>query len=560
MNPPAKVSSAPPRPRRRWRRVAAALALLALGAVGLLVAYVYLRDAPGYYGRPEALLPRHTACVATWLDFSGFLRNVEDLRATGAILDDSEAASALPFVDGQEGATGASDARRSRLVNGPARLFIDTYLGRELTVALVPPPRVDQPRTSSSRRTAIVVIARTRFGVEERVAQLVAEYAPGVPLEKEVWRDHVLLRYRGRKPRDSVVFCRFGQTVVACLRTDRFDVLREIVDRKTGYGREGDALSDAPAFAQSGRWRAGPREMAALVIPERMPAALAHYPSKSGGSAKARFWARYLAEVRPAVEWVGLRASLGSGFSVDSFWSIPGGAPAPAKSSAVAAILDGLPATSPAAAWLESPELRRILVDLYEALRDAPAYRKDVRAFRKDWRDCMGGDLASDYLQTVGSHVGMVLTGIGRGLVPMPAAHSWWSFEDAGDAKRAAGALPRLPLASSRPRAEGQVLHIDWNRSPGPSNSGGDALSAHPLLAGFLAGAPPLACVLVDTRNSDAELRRVEALAALWSAGDRDSYREWRKVFAVAKHFRALRLGIVAAQAGLRVDLLVDIR
>ena len=299
--------------RRPW--LWAGLLLITLVVAGYF--WITMRGGAEYYGAPELLLPSDTACVATWRNFKTFLEQANQLEGIREMRRDEDLASLLLLTGTPwAGLEKKKNQAQYRLLSAMARDFVNTWFGREVTLALLAP-------RSPQGRSGLLVVARTDIGFEENLAELAAQLYPELSLEEHPYRGHRIYRYNARKTRNAFSYCRFGKTVVVSLRSDDFGWLEELVDRKIGRGADGTVrptLAGQKPFLSAAAWQPGGTGLQAFLAPKPFIQAMRFLPSSSAGGKLWRFWMDYLDEELKDTEWGALRLWLGQGLHVRSFW------------------------------------------------------------------------------------------------------------------------------------------------------------------------------------------------------------------------------------------------
>ena len=501
--------------RRPW--LWAGLLLIPLVVAGYF--WITIRGGAEYYGAPELLLPSDTACVATWRNFKTFLEQANQLEGIREMRQDEDLASLLlltgtPWADLEK----KKNQAQYRLLSAMASDFVNTWFGREVTLALLAPR---SPQGSSG----LLVVARTDIGFEENLAELAAQLYPELSLEEHPYRGHRIYRYNARKTRNAFSYCRFGKTVVVSLRSDDFGWLEELVDRKIGRGADGTVrptLAGQKPFLSAAAWQPGGTGLQAFLAPKPFIQAMRFLPSSSAAGKLWRFWMDYLDEELKDMEWGALRLWLGQGLHVRSFWksASPGadaiatnqrtgrpadrqtGEPADPPTGRLAdrqtgepanrqtgepanrqtdrymdGVLRMLPRESSVLLVVRSPRLSDSLIRLRNRMAQSPLSRKRLISFEEKWRKVTGLDFANDCLASLQGGIGAALTGLAGGaLLPLPQAVAWW---DCPDEKRAADLAARAGLQSAggvgtlvsvfsqcRVRAEGPRVVFSVNGPP----------------------------------------------------------------------------------------------
>jgi len=299
--------------RRPWLWAGLALILLAPAAYF----WISTRGGAEYYGAPELLLPSDTACVATWRNFKTFLEQANQLEGIREMRQDEDLASLLLLTGTPwAGLEKKKNQAQYRLLSAMAKDFVNTWFGREVTLALLAP-------RSPQGGSGLLVIARTDIGFEENLAELAAQLYPELSLEEHPYRGHKIYRYNARKTRNAFSYCRFGKTVVVSLRSDDFGWLEELVDRKIGRSADGTVrptLAARKPFLSAAAWQPGGTGLQAFLAPKPFIQAMRFLPSSSATGKLWQFWMDYLDEELKDTEWGALRLWLGQGLHVRSFW------------------------------------------------------------------------------------------------------------------------------------------------------------------------------------------------------------------------------------------------
>lgn len=583
------------------------------------------RAGPEYYGTPEKLLPPDTAAMATWLDLNRFLENANQLQALRKIRGDEDLAALLLTNSTWRTIQKEKDKVHYKLLTRMANDFVHKWLGREVTVALVPPRSgapaastgpnapdnpangADGATTATAPQSGLLVIARTDIGFEENLAELVLHYYPELSLETREYREHRIHRYNAEKSRRAFSYCRFGKTVVVSLRSADWSWIEGVVDRKIGESPDGantSTLAGAPEFQASAPRREIDDGLGVFLQPQRLIRALVAFPSQKSPGPSEMFWYDYLGERLADVEWSAWKLVLDHGLRLESFWktlpseNVADGEPKPSGGNSTPQsplILKTYPADSAVVLLAESGELAWFLRDMLERMDRIEDYEECLEDFEDGWTETTGTEFSKDWLEPMGSTVGMALTGLaGAKLIPIPKARAWWEFESSAAAARTVDMLEsRKPnifsilyviFSQLDYRAEGRTVHLELNEKfmsvaspvgeskPGSEEtaaSGADAsaqpawrdLSGHPLLADLWAPdrPHPVFCFFVNFESGYEYLVRLHATAQVWSKDVRENVAWWETLLGVIRHFHALRLTAAPEAEGVKIDLLISV-
>jgi hypothetical protein len=560
--------------------------------------------------------------VATWRNFSGFLQKVERLKAVERIRRDEELAALLLSDPEWRELQRETDKAHYAILNRMARNFIETCFGREVTLALVPPPK-----GAPSARSGLLVVARTDAGLEENMAELVLHFYPELALESRPYRGHTIYRYSAEKTRRAFSYCRFGKTVVVSLRSADWHWLEEVIDRRIGKadvggadvaGADGDgapvaSMARDPAFLESANRRGTGDGLSVFIAPQYAIQALRSVPGKISRSPRWAFWFDYAAEKLSDTKWAALNLrledgrrsggdvprgggdgprSVGCGLRAESFWRFTTAREAePSQRSVVPERLGDLPVETAAFLVLEAPGLGSALRELHARMANSPAYEGRVVRFAGKWEKETGLRFAEDFLDSTGRCVGAALTGLrwtGNALFPAPVARGWW---DAGHSEKALGLQALLAARAGgadrslalRPgalafRAEERWLLLSLNEAP-PSPASAErteeshasamGLASRPLLAQVWSQEMergPVLCLFADFERAYVHLQRLQAVAStgstvasIWPGKVRRDARRWETILAAIRHLGSLRLTVEAGREGVTGELLLAV-
>ncbi|HUT25910.1 MAG TPA: hypothetical protein VM492_16365 [Sumerlaeia bacterium] len=570
-------------------------------------AWIARRGGPEYFGTPEALLPPETGGVATWRNFSGFLQEVGRLKAVERIRRDEELAALLLSDAKWRELQRETDKAHYAILNRAARNFIETCFGREVTLALVPPPKGDP-----SARSGLLVVARTDAGLEENLAELVLHFYPELALESRSYRGHRIYRYSAEKTRRAFSYCRFGKTVVVSLRSADWHWLEEVIDRKIGKaavgGGDGDgsrtaSLARDPAFLDSANRRGTGDGLSVFVAPQYAIQALRSAPGKISRSPRWAFWLDYAAEKLSDTNWAALNLRLedgrrsggdgrrggGGGLRAESFWRFTTPREAGfSRRTVVPELLRDLPADTAALLVLEAQGLGSALRELYARMANSQAYEGRVVRFARNWERETGLRFSEDFLDSAGRCVGAALTGFrwtGNALFPAPMVRGWWDAGHSEKALRLQALLAAHTGGADRPlalkpgaltfRAEERWLLLNLNETLAPlggadeSDASATGLSSHPLLAQVWSQeseSEPVLCLFADFEGTYMHLRRLHAVAStgstvasIWPSKVRRDVRRWETILAAVRHLRSLRLTVEEGREGVTGELLLAV-
>lgn len=220
MSAKAVTASSKPKGVRR-RRLLGALAILAV-AVGVGIAWLQLRGGKTVDRPLIALLPAETAVAVQIHQLEKLLEAYDRSPLARLIATDVQIGALLLSEE---------DLRKWREAHAEAELethlnlgrdFLLRWAGREVTLALIP--------AASEPHPGLVVITQAELGFVDRLAELIAQLYPGAELETTEHLGTQITTWVGGAPRDSLSFCRFGETVALSLRTDSTAYLEAIID------------------------------------------------------------------------------------------------------------------------------------------------------------------------------------------------------------------------------------------------------------------------------------------------------------------------------------------
>ncbi|MBN1867640.1 hypothetical protein JW916_10145 [Candidatus Sumerlaeota bacterium] len=584
------------RTRRRVGRRTRRLAVFAVLFFALLAAGVWWlskRGGPDYFGQPESLLPSNTAVMASCRDLSGLLKEIESLGAVERLRRDEDLAALLLSSAAWRRLQREKDKAYYGLMERMARDFVDTWFGREVTLAVLPPSA--SPGEPRPARSGLVVIARTDIGFEESLAELVAHYYPELSIEKREYRNRALYRYNAEKSRRAFAYCRFGRTVVVSLRSAEWRWLEEVVDRRLGTdsrGRPLPALTGESWFQGAIEWSRTERGLSVCIDPRTLAEAMRSFPGKSFQRPTWRFWIDYGEERLRSTEWGAVRVSLDRGLRLVSVWKNREEDVAPAargdsksegptasKASEAMRRLQALPEDCPLALWLESPRLAAFANDLIRRMRDSQTYDDKVASAEEDWREWTGSSLTTDWIEPMGDTLGAGLTGlVGGSVLPVPIAQGWFETSRPADATKLAQTLESNAVATKPPvlvlpvgriefRADESTLLLDLNPGIAPhpreeiEGNEDRGLSGHPLLSDVWQpnGEGPTLCVFANFESGYRCLEQVRAAAMIWSKSARENLESWETILAAARHLRSFRLVATPSSEGIRVEAVVSV-
>lgn len=561
-----------------------ALLLIVAGALLFAIAFfgfhewLSYRVGPEYYGKPETLLPPETALMATWSNFSSFLGRLQELKAMEQIRQDEGLATLLLADPTWRKLEKDKDKTHYKILSTMASDFVDKWMGRELTFAIIPSPEslTSDTLTTATPHSAMLIIARTNFGFEHNLAELVAQFYPELALEKRNYRGQGLYRYNAHKTRRAFAYCRFGNTVVMSLRSAEWRYLEKIVDYKIDAGGRKKILTPlaaSPAFLDASKRFVVGDGLNAYVSPHDLELAMHSLPSASADSGGWRFWIDYAGEKLQGVRWGVIGLNLAQGLRLDSFWKYATPHKPSMTSSNSASLYANIPANPGAVLIADSPGLRESLLDLRGRMKESKAYRKDLSKFEKKWAKQTGSHLAQDWLEPMGNNLGIVVNGFTNGLLfPMPVGGAWWSFSPPEGANRleqvlmaraGGGSSFFLPFGQLNFQTQGDQLRLDLNgslsQSADPKENGKG--NEHSLLA-ELQRAPqqPAVSLFVNFQIAYGHLDRMYRSASFWSNKVRKNVQKWTTILGVLQYMDALRLTAVPMEDGVKVELIIPVR
>ncbi|MBN1476147.1 hypothetical protein JXA47_05295 [Candidatus Sumerlaeota bacterium] len=194
-----------------------------LGIAALLfVAWIQLRGGRTVDQPLVALLPADTPLAVQIHRLSDLLEAYDASPLAALIANDIEIGALLLSQDEfREWRDARAEAELETHLD-LGRDFLIDWMGREVTLAFIP--------AAGEERLGLVVITQADLGFKERLAELVAQLYPGARLQTTDHRGTSITTYISGAPRDSLSFCRFGETVALSLRTDSTAYLRAIID------------------------------------------------------------------------------------------------------------------------------------------------------------------------------------------------------------------------------------------------------------------------------------------------------------------------------------------
>lgn len=253
---------AAPVPRPRRRRVRRALALAALLAV-VFVIWILRRGGETVERPLVALLPADTALALQIHQLAQLLDAYDASPLARLINTDPEIGALLlsqdELVEWRQRHAEAEIETHLDL----GRDFLLRWAGREVTLAFV--------RAESEPHPGLVVISQAQLRFHERVAELVAQLYPGARLQTSEHRGTPITTWVGRRSRDSLSFCRFGETVALSIRTDSTAYLEAIIDAVRAETPPEQPVFPPPTSPGLHAWASA----------QRLPAFLASLPSDS---------------------------------------------------------------------------------------------------------------------------------------------------------------------------------------------------------------------------------------------------------------------------------------
>lgn len=258
---PSAPPPAPPRSSSRWRRrlLRAAAGLAAL--VALFCLWLYWRGGRTVERPLLALLPADTPVAVQIHRLQDLLAAYDASPLADLIATDVEIGALLLSQEEFRAWRDAQAEAELKTHLSLGRDFLLAWAGRELTLAFIP--------ASGEAQHGLVLLTQADLGFRERLAELVAQLYPGARLETADHRGVPITTWRGKKPRNSLSFCRFGETVALSLRTDSRAYLEAIADAALAEDPPEQPVFPPPRAPGLHAW----------ANAERLPAFLASMPS-----------------------------------------------------------------------------------------------------------------------------------------------------------------------------------------------------------------------------------------------------------------------------------------
>lgn len=601
-----------------------------MGLIGFWVLRDWLvqRTGPDFEGTPGQLVPANAALVARWPEAARFVDQASRLETTRALLGDSGLAELLlpPAPADSSSREGRSDSAsadeappeatdaRHQATRALAKKFVDTCLGGEAVVAVLPPLESAAPDAradATSATSALLIVTRSNAGFDENLAEFVAECYPELALETRLYRGSRLQRYNAQKTRHAFGYCRFGTTVALVLRSADWRRLEAVVDQRMEAERAGAAAAPAGSADQSKLdakhawpgetppWLAAPPTSAvadgagATAIlycdPRALPAALETLPAggsaRKGAKAETPGLTELLAIWCPETAYLTATLTVGKdGLHLDTLWHsrAAGNAVAPETADPISNYLGTLPPSSPICVAVAWPELGARVRTTYE-LWVREVWGKDVKDFESAWRKATQMRFDREFLPQLDGFAGLGVTGVAENaLLPLPRARMALRLNGPPVARTtspasspltepspdSAGAATLTMLGILASMRDGDWLRLGLNESPNPlpsraAQAGGTAktLLGQALLAqppALPEGAPALSALLLADLDAVAPmLERTLAAMGLWSKNARRDAGDWQANIDLLRHLHGLRLRAWREGENVRMDLLV---
>jgi hypothetical protein len=574
-------------PRSTWKRRALHGAVVLLFLLIVLFGWLKWRSGRNYYGEPETLLPPDTAVLATWRQLGQFLDRLNQLKALQQIQQDEDFLALLLTDPEWRKLQNEKDKTRYKLLKTAARDFVQTWFGREFSLAFLPP----QTNKKESDSGGLIAIARTDLGFEENLAEFVAQCYPELSLEERRYRGHRLYRYNAEKSKRAFSYCRFGDTVVVSLRSADWGWLEGVIDRKLSSVSSGSStnLAHTPVFSDYAAERKRQAGLDVFIAPKSLSHTIRSLPATIASDRHWGFWLDYADEKLQNIRWGAFNLDLiESGLNLESFWKYdtpppPGQQPA-ADRSQTCQRLETLPVGTALALTLESPALRKFALDLRQRMAGTRAYAKSVRKFDENWQSLTGVRFVEDFVEPMEASAGVAVTGmVANPLFPAPQGEIWWEL---ASPEKAATLLERIAQNSPKGaptrffqagtvefQTEGPNLWGHVNRqggavesalsTPMPSATGKTVLRPldHPMLQPVWSSTDvaPVVCLFADFETGYDYAQRLHRSASIWSRDVRADFEFWQTVLGVLRHLHALRLTAAPGSQGISIQLLVSV-
>ncbi len=574
-------------PRSTWKRRALHGAVVLLFLLTVLTLWLKWRSGRNYYGEPETLLPPDTAVLVTWRNLGQFLDRLNQLKALQQIQQDEDFLSLLLTDPDWRKLQNEKDKARYKLLKTAAHDFVQTWFGREFSLAFLPPPSDNK----DSRFGGLIAIARTDLGFEENLAEFVAQCYPELALEERRYRRHRLYRYNAEKSKRAFSYCRFGDTVVVSLRSADWGWLEGVIDRKLSPVPSNSSanLARTSVFSDYAAERKRLAGLDVFVAPQSLSQTIRSLPADIASDRHWEFWLDYADEKLQNIRWGAFNLDLiESGLNLESFWKYdtpppPSQQPTTDRSQ-TRQRLEALPVGTALALTLESPALRKFALDLRQRMAGTRAYVKSVRKFEENWLSLTGVRFVEDFVEPMEASAGVAVTGmVANPLFPAPQGQIWWELASPGNAATLLEQIARNSPKGSPTRffqagtvefqVQGQNLFGHVNRQggtvesvlspPPPSTTENNRLRPldHPMLQPIWSSndVAPVLCLFADFETGYDYAQRLHRSANIWSKDVRADFEFWQTVLGVLRHLHALRLTATPQPQGISIQLLVSV-
>ncbi|MFP4381416.1 MAG: hypothetical protein ACLFUS_13020 [Candidatus Sumerlaeia bacterium] len=574
----------PPR-KKRWRRrflyiFGSFLLLLVIFAL-----WLKLRSGREYYGTPERLLPADTALLTTWRAFSLFLQDFESLEAVRSMKQDEELASLLAADTEWLSLQKRMSKAQYRIVQKMFRDFVDTWFGREFSIAILPPVE-KYPDNNFPKRSGLIVIARTDIGFEENLAELAMQLYPEFRLKEYKHREQSIFAYQAEKEFDGFAYCRFGKTVVITLRSADPRWLMEIVDRKVddeSGKHEEKSLAATVNFRHAAKWEkeATPGGLRLFLNPAVLPQTMRRYPFDDADGDIFMFWMEYIKEKWNKFEWAAMKMNLKDGLHMNSKWQLKPEAEAewrkalkgPEIMPPMAELLGQMPPDTSVVYQAAHPSLRDFMLELRDRMARSGAYREKLAKFEAAWQNALGLRYREDCLAKLGEGFGLALTGlVGGDIFPVPLGRGWWDHDSEAAARENARTIDNNEITADRillmlfaryhSRVEGRRVWLYLNETENASWQEGNTRlpEIYQKQLPELPRQSPAFAMIVDLEQAYLQLRKVHNAARLWSRKVRKNFHRLETALAALQHLSSARFIIYHEEDGVRFSLHVDAR
>ncbi len=423
---------------------------------GLLLFSWWLASRSGdtYAGNPEFILPPDTIAMGSYRGLAQTLDGLEKLPAVEAMTGGRRLGGWLltePVLNDRDETGGKTSTLK---VAGDR--FLRRYFGEELTLALVPP-------LNSGQHSALLLVVKAKLGFEENLSELALLYNPKFKFESEEYKGVQLRRYVDGKLERSFSYCRFGDTVVLCLRSQDWAFLKAAVDRSQNL--KSASLGNDIVFVES--MRDVPNTgLRFFARPEKLPDGLRAFPSDIASSDSWGFWFDYFEEKMDGVAWLTGSSELDDGISAHFLM------PAVTKANNdeaghVAREHSDISTGTLAFFGMQHSALAGGLSDLFRRMGASSAYEGRWDTFSGQWIDTTGSDLLADWagggITGATMSVDQLYSGI---LGPVPEVTFMFDFDNQATTKmlaRKAGEIRASMLGMSHFRASGSTLAVRLN-------------------------------------------------------------------------------------------------